>query len=184
MVFDITRFPIEGPILITPKVFADDRGYFFESYSKKDLHHAGIDCEFLQDNEAYSKKGTLRGIHFQHPPYAQSKLVRVAEGTVLDVAVDLRMSSPTYGQYIAVELTASRHELFFIPAGFGHGYLVTSDTAIFIYKCDQYYHPTAEGGVRYDDPQINIKWPDLHTPFQVSAKDSHLPLLRSLNHDW
>ncbi len=184
MVFDTTRFGIEGPLLITPKLFTDSRGYFFESYSKKDLCEAGITCDFVQDNQAFSNKGTLRGLHFQHPPYAQSKLVRVTQGNVLDIAVDVRRQSPTFGQYVAVELTATRCELFFVPAGFAHGYLVLSESAIFIYKCDQYYHPSAEGGVRYDDLDINIQWPTLDVPIQISTKDLVLPSLRDLNHLW
>lgn len=177
MIFEAEYFNIAGPVLIKPRVFADARGYFFESFSKRDLANAGIECDFVQDNQSYSTKGTLRGLHFQHPPFAQSKLVRVSSGSVLDIAVDIRSDSATYGQYIAVELTDQNHHLFFIPQGFAHGYLVLSDQAIFLYKCDNYYNPGAEGGIKYDDPNIKIQWPDLGTEFMISDKDNKLPYL-------
>jgi dTDP-4-dehydrorhamnose 3,5-epimerase len=177
MIFETEYFDILGPVLIKPRIFADDRGYFFESFSKRDFEKAGIDCEFVQDNQSFSSKGTLRGLHFQYPPHAQSKLVRVSYGRVLDIAVDIRPDSSTYGKYIAVELNDQNHHLFFIPQGFAHGYLVLSDHAVFLYKCDQYYQPTAEGGIKYNDPGINIKWPQLGTGFIISAKDNSLPYL-------
>lgn len=177
MIFEAEYFNIAGPVLIKPRVFADARGYFFESFSKRDLAKAGIECEFVQDNQSYSSKGTLRGLHFQHPPFAQSKLVRVSLGSVLDIAVDLRPDSSTYGQYVAVELTDQNHHLFFIPQGFAHGYLVLSDQAVFLYKCDNYYNPGAEGGLKYDDPNLKIQWPDLGTEFMISDKDNKLPHL-------
>lgn len=177
MLFEIEYFHIKGPILIKPRVFSDTRGYFFESFSKRDLEKVGIDYEFVQDNQSYSTKGTLRGLHFQHSPYAQSKLVRVSLGSVLDIAVDIRPESLTFGQYIAVELTDQNHHLLFIPQGFAHGYLVLSDHAVFLYKCDNYYQPGAEGGIRYNDPNIDIKWPDVGAEFMVSEKDKKLPYL-------
>ena len=177
MIFETEYFDIKGPVLIKPRIFADDRGYFFESFSKRDLEKAGIHSEFVQDNQSFSCKGTLRGLHFQHPPYAQSKLVRVSMGSVLDVAVDIRPGSSTYGRYIAVELSDQNHHMFFIPQGFAHGYLVLSDHAVFLYKCDNYYQPTAEGGIKYNDPALKIKWPELGTEFIVSPKDSSYPFL-------
>ncbi len=177
MIFEKELFDIEGPILIKPKVFSDARGYFFESFSRNDLLKAGISSEFVQDNQAFSSKGTLRGLHFQNPPYAQSKLVRVTQGSVWDVAVDIRVDSSTYGKYLAVELNDQNHHIFFIPSGFAHGYLVLSDTAMFLYKCDQYYHPHSEGGIRFDDPSINISWPVIDASFLISDKDKNLPFL-------
>ena len=177
MIFETEYFDIKGPVLIKPRIFVDDRGYFFESFSKRDLEKAGIECEFVQDNQSFSSKGTLRGLHFQYPPYAQSKLVRVSMGCVMDIAVDIRPGSSTYGRYLAVELSDQNHHMFFIPQGFAHGYLVLSDQAVFLYKCDNYYQPNAEGGIKYNDPAINIKWPDLDSEFIVSAKDNSYPLL-------
>ncbi|MBK6389787.1 MAG: dTDP-4-dehydrorhamnose 3,5-epimerase [Saprospiraceae bacterium] len=177
MIFEAEYFEVQGPVLIKPKVFADERGYFFESFAQKDLAKIGIDQPFLQDNQAYSHKGTLRGLHFQKNPYAQSKLVRVTSGKVLDVAVDLRKNSPTYGAHVMVMLDAVDHHLFYIPQGFAHGYLVVSDTCTFQYKCDQYYTPASEGGIRFDDPNLKIVWPDLSLDYKVSDRDQHLPLL-------
>lgn len=177
MIFETEHFEIEGPVLIKPKVFSDSRGYFFESFSKRDLTKAGIDCDFVQDNQAYSSRGILRGLHYQNPPHHQSKLVRVSQGKVLDVAVDLRPESKTYGKYIAVELSDQNHSIFFIPSGFAHGYLVLSDTAMFLYKCDNYYAPASEGGIRYNDPTVDIAWPLLDIDFIISEKDLKLPLL-------
>lgn len=176
MKFEAEHFNIKGLVLIKPKIFGDERGYFFESYAKKDLEAAGIQCEFIQDNQAFSSKGVLRGLHYQKESYAQAKLVRVTQGSVFDVAVDIRRDSPTYGQYATVVLSDTNHHIFFIPKGFAHGYLVLSDSALFQYKCDAYYHPAAEGGIRYDDPSLSVPWPSLNTPYQVSAKDLALPL--------
>lgn len=178
MIFEAEHFHINGLVLIKPKIFGDERGYFFESYAKKDLESIGIECAFIQDNQAHSSKGVLRGLHFQKDPYAQAKLVRVTQGRVYDVALDIRHGSPTYGQYAAVELTDTNHHIFFIPKGFAHGYLVLSESAMFQYKCDAYYHPAAEGGIRYDDPSLSIPWPRLDVPYQVSAKDLSLTLFK------
>lgn len=166
---------IEGVYIIEPRVFKDSRGYFFESFSKKDFDAAIGKVDFVQDNESCSTKGVLRGLHFQKPPYAQAKLVRCVVGRVLDVAVDLRKDSPTYGQYVTVELTEDNHRQFFIPKGFAHGFEVLSDVAIFQYKCDEYYHPESEGGLDPFDETLAIEW---STPLQeaiVSEKDKKHP---------
>jgi dTDP-4-dehydrorhamnose 3,5-epimerase len=177
MTFDTEHFHIDGLVLIKPKIFGDDRGYFYESYSKKDLKAVGIQCDFIQDNQALSSKGVLRGLHFQQSPYGQSKLVRVTQGKVFDVAVDLRAGSPTHGNYIGVELSDQNHHMLFIPAGFAHGYLVLSESALFQYKCDAYYHPASESGIRYNDPSLSIDWPQLDIDFQISGKDLNLPYI-------
>lgn len=166
---------IEGVFIIEPKVFKDARGYFFESYSKRDFDQAVGKIDFVQDNESCSTKGVIRGLHFQKPPYSQSKLVRCVVGKVLDVAVDLREGSPTYGQYVAVELSEDNHRQFFIPKGFAHGFEVLSDIAIFQYKCDDYYHPEAEGGLDAFDEELGIEW---QTPIEtaiISDKDKKHP---------
>ncbi len=180
MQFEVETFDVAGLVLIKPRIFGDARGYFFESYSKKDLLNAGIHADFVQDNQSYSSKGILRGLHFQKKPYAQSKLVRVSQGKVFDVAVDIRASSPTFGQYIGVELSDQNHAIFYIPKGFAHGYLVLSETAIFQYKCDDYYAPAAEDGLQYNDPDISIQWPVIDVPIRVSDKDAVLPRLKDL----
>lgn len=170
--------PIEGLRIIKPRIFGDERGYFYESYSAKVYAEAGITDLFIQDNQSFSRKGVLRGLHFQAPPFAQSKLVRVTSGLVYDVAVDLRLDSPTFGQYYGLELSASNHLQFYIPSGFAHGYLVLSETAIFQYKCNQYYQPSAEGGIRYDDQEICISWPPLDCSLEISPKDQKLNTLK------
>lgn len=150
---------IEGLVVITPKVFADERGYFMESYNEKDFEETlGINIKFVQDNQSGSIKGVLRGLHFQKE-FPQSKLVRVINGSVYDVAVDLREDSPTYGKYYGVILSAKNKKQFFIPKGFAHGFLVLSDVAEFAYKCDDFYHPNDEGGLLWNDPAIGIEWP-------------------------
>lgn len=149
---------IDGLVVLTPTVFPDSRGYFMETYSKRDFAEIGITQEFVQDNQSQSKKGVLRGLHFQKE-FAQSKLVRVIRGAVYDVAVDLRAGSPTYGKYYGVTLSAENKLQFFIPKGFAHGFLVLSDEAEFAYKCDDFYHPGDEGGLLWSDPNIGIKWP-------------------------
>ena len=141
----VTKTDIEGVLIIEPRLFNDARGYFFESYNRKNYEEAGITADFVQDNESCSTRGVMRGLHFQRPPYAQAKLVRCVKGKVLDVAVDIRKGSPTYGQHVAVELSEENHRQFFIPRGFAHGFAVLSDTAVFQYKCDNYYHPEADG---------------------------------------
>jgi dTDP-4-dehydrorhamnose 3,5-epimerase len=149
---------IEGIKIITPRVFPDERGYFMETYQKEDFVKAGIDLDFVQDNQSASKKGVLRGLHFQKQ-YPQDKLVRVIRGAVYDVAVDLRAGSKTFGKWVGVELSEENKKQFFIPKGFAHGFLVLSDYAEFVYKCSDFYHPGDEGGIIYNDPEIGVKWP-------------------------
>ncbi len=171
---NIIKTDIEGVCIIEPRVFGDARGYFFESYSRRDFAQVA-EVDFVQDNESRSCYGVVRGLHFQRPPYAQAKLVRVVEGTVLDVAVDLRAGSPTYGQHVAVELSAENHRQFFLPQGFAHGFAVLSPSAVFQYKCDNFYHPEAEGALAWDDPTLAIDW---HLPADqviLSDKDRHHP---------
>ena len=155
---DFSKTHIEGLIVITPKVFADNRGYFFESYNKRAWAEAGITADFVQDNESFSSQNTLRGLHFQKPPFTQAKLVRVLEGAVWDVAVDLRKNSPTFGQWFGVELSAENKKQFFIPRGFAHGFSVLTETAKFAYKCDNFYNKESEGAVRFDDPELTVDW--------------------------
>lgn len=150
---------IEGLKIITPEVFGDERGYFAETYRKDQFIEAGIDCEFVQDNQSSSVRGVLRGMHFQKN-FPQAKLVRVIRGRVFDVAVDLREGSPTFGKWFGVELSEENRKMFFIPRGFAHGFLVLSDKAEFHYKCDDFFHPGDDGGLRYNDPAVGIKWPD------------------------
>ena len=165
-------------VIIEPKVFGDERGYFMESY-RKDLFDKNVrEINFIQDNESKSKKGVLRGLHYQLPPFAQSKLVRVIKGKVLDVAVDIRKNSPTFGKYIAVELSEENKRQLFIPRGFAHGFLVLSDEAIFTYKVDNYYAPEYDRGIRFDDPDIGIDWNFPKEEIIVSDKDRNAPLLK------
>jgi len=167
--------PIEGLVIIEPTLFGDDRGYFSESYNKKKFEKAIGKISFVQDNESKSSKGVLRGLHFQKPPYAQAKLVRCIEGKVLDVAVDIRDGSETYGQYVSVELTGENKKQVFIPRGFAHGFLVLSESAIFAYKVDNSYAPTHDAGIRWDDPTLNIRWGVNERDVLVSEKDVKLP---------
>ena len=156
--FTFTQTEIPGVVVIEPQVFGDDRGYFMETYQKDQFAEAGIDKEFVQDNQSCSRKGVLRGLHFQIN-YPQDKLVRVVNGEVFDVAVDLREGSPTYGQWFGVLLSAENKKQFFIPKNFAHGFVVLSDTAEFVYKCTDFYHPNDEGGLAYNDPDIGVEWP-------------------------
>lgn len=170
--------PIEGVKILEPKLFGDARGYFFESFSQREFEEKVCKTTFVQDNESRSVAGVVRGLHFQKPPYTQSKLVRVVKGAVLDVAVDIRVGSPTYGQHVAVELTEDNHRQFFVPRGFAHGFAVLSDEAVFQYKCDNYYAPQSEGAIAWDDPELGIDW---HVPASdriLSEKDAHHPRLR------
>ena len=167
--------PIEGLIIIEPTVFEDDRGYFLESYNKKKLEEAIGKISFVQDNESKSSKGVLRGLHFQKPPYAQAKLVRCIEGKVLDVAVDIREGSETFGQHVTVELTGENKKQVFIPRGFAHGFLVLSESAIFAYKVDNSYAPTHDVGIRWDDSLLDIQWGVSESEVLVSEKDAKLP---------
>jgi dTDP-4-dehydrorhamnose 3,5-epimerase len=171
---------IEGLFEIFPKVFADSRGYFFECYSQKDFNAAGINLNFVQDNQSCSGRGVLRGLHFQknHP---QGKLVRVIQGEVFDVAVDIRLGSDSYGKWHAVVLSDTEQNQFYIPPGFAHGFLVLSEVCVFAYKCTDFYHPEDEGGILWNDPAINIKWPDLGAEYILSEKDKKLPSFSSLH---
>ena len=155
---NVIKTDIEGVVIIEPKVFGDSRGYFFESWSQKDFDELVRPIKFVQDNESMSTYGVMRGLHFQNPPYTQSKLVRCVKGAVLDVAVDIRKGSPTYGKHVAVELTEDNHHQFFVPRGFAHGFAVLSETAIFQYKCDEFYHPEADGGISIVDDSLGIDW--------------------------
>ena len=170
---------IDGVYIITPKVFGDERGYFMETYSDQDFKNVGLKYTFVQDNQSSSTKGVLRGLHFQKT-YPQAKLVRVLKGEVFDVAIDLREGSDTYGKYVGVVLSGENKKQLLIPRGFAHGFLVLSDTAEFAYKCDEFYHPEDEGGLPYNDPSINIEWPELDVEYKLSEKDGkHLPLSES-----
>ena len=172
---------IEGVFIIEPRVFGDERGYFLESFSERDFAAAtGLEVRFVQDNESRSKRGVLRGLHFQKEPYAQAKLVRVAQGRVLDVAVDIREGSPTLGKYVATELSGDNHRQMFIPKGFAHGYVVLEDDTVFQYKCDEYYHPESEGGIAWNDAQIGIEWPLSESELILSEKDLNHPTLKEL----
>lgn len=174
-----TRGELEGLWIFEPRLFEDHRGYFFESYNHKVFVEAtGFDGTFVQDNHSLSKYGVMRGIHFQKPPYAQSKLIRVLRGHVLDVAVDLRVNSPTFGKYQSVEISAENRKQFFIPAGFGHAFVVLSEEAEVLYKCDQYYAPSYESGIIYNDPYIGIQWPIHPEDMIISDKDKSLGLLK------
>ena len=170
---------IEDVFIIEPKVFGDDRGYFMETF-RKDLFEefTGLKIDFCQDNESKSKRGVLRGLHYQLPPFAQSKLVRVIKGSVIDVAVDIRKGSPTFGKYVAVELSEENKRQLFIPRGFAHGFLVTSDEAIFVYKVDNYYSPECDRSIRWDDPDIGIDWNFPKDEILVSDKDKNAPFLK------
>ena len=166
---------IEGVYIIEPKVFKDQRGYFFESYNKLSLESLGIDYTFVQDNQSKSSYGVIRGLHFQKPPHAQTKLLRVVEGKIIDVAVDIRKGSPTYGKHVAVELSAENFRQLLIPAGFAHGFSVLSETAIVQYKCTDYYHPETEGGIMFNDSDIDIDWGIPLDEAVVSDKDLKHP---------
>ncbi len=178
---EVEETKIKDVKIIMPRVFSDTRGYFFESYSERDFKEAIGDIKFVQDNESKSIAGVVRGLHFQKPPFSQSKLVRVVRGAVLDVAVDIRKGSPTYGQHVAVELTEDNHRQFFIPRGFAHGFAVLSDEAIFQYKCDNYYAPQSEGAIAWNDPALGIDWRVPTENRILSEKDMHHPLLADLD---
>lgn len=168
---------IPGVFIIEPKVFGDERGYFLESWSQRDFDAAVRPVQFVQDNESKSHYGVLRGLHFQKGKYSQSKLVRVVSGRVLDVAVDIRKGSPTFGQHVSCELSGENHRQFFIPKGFAHGFSVLSQEAVFQYKCDNLYAPAEEGAIAWDDPSLGIDWGLPLTDVQLSEKDKHHPLL-------
>lgn len=164
----VTKAPIEGLYVIEPAVHGDERGYFMETYSKRDMLEAGLDLDFVQDNQSMSVKGVLRGLHFQKE-FPQGKLVRVIKGKVFDVAVDLRSGSDTYGKWFGIELSDENKKQFYIPEGFAHGFLVLSDVAEFCYKCTDFYHPGDEGGLAWNDPEIGIEWPEVQGEYNGSA---------------
>lgn len=172
---EIIKTAIEDVLLIKPSVFGDQRGYFFESYSERSFDSAVGKIRFVQDNESRSSKNVIRGLHFQKPPYAQSKLVRVVRGRVLDIAVDIREGSPTFGRHVSVELSEDNHYQLFIPKGFAHGYAVLSDEAIFQYKCDAFYAPEAEGAILWNDPDLGIDWKVPANDAIISPKDQKNP---------
>ena len=177
---EVVETNIEGVIIIEPRIFKDDRGYFFESFSQREFEEKVCKTTFVQDNESKSGYGVLRGLHFQKPPFAQSKLVRVIKGAVLDVAVDIRKGSPTFGQYVSVELTGDNQRQFFIPRGFAHGFSVLSEEVIFQYKCDNFYSPQSEGAIAWNDPDLNIDWRIPVEEVILSEKDSKHPKLKDL----
>lgn len=178
---EIIKSDIEGVVIIEPRIFEDSRGYFFESFSEREFVEKVCNTRFVQDNESKSSYGVVRGLHFQLPPHAQSKLVRVVEGAVLDIAVDIRRGSPTFGKYVAVELSAENHRQLFIPRGFAHGFAVLSETAVFQYKCDNYYAPQSEGAIAWNDAEIGIDWRIPADKVILSAKDMAHPTLAECN---
>ena len=169
---EVIKTAIEGVVIIEPKVFKDQRGYFFESFSQREFEAKVRKINFVQDNESMSSYGVMRGLHFQRPPYTQSKLVRCVRGKVLDVAVDIRKGSPTYGQHVAVELSEDNHRQFFVPRGFAHGFAVLTDTAVFQYKCDNFYAPQADGGISIKDESLGIDWKIPTDKAILSEKDT------------
>ena len=183
---EIKKTSIDDVLIIEPKVFGDKRGYFFESFSQREFDEKvapilGHTINFVQDNESMSSYGVMRGLHFQRPPYTQSKLVRCVKGAVLDVAVDIRKGSPTYGHHVAVELTEYNHRQFFVPRGFAHGFAVLSETAVFQYKCDEFYHPEADGGISIIDDSLGINWQIPTAKVLLSDKDTKHALLKDFN---
>ena len=182
---NVIKTAIDGVVIIEPRIFEDARGYFFESFSQREFDEKvapilGHKVTFVQDNESKSSYGVMRGLHFQRPPFTQSKLVRCVKGSVLDVAVDIRKDSPTYGQHVAVELTEDNHRQFFIPKGFAHGFAVLSETAVFQYKCDEFYHPEADGGISILDDSLGIDW-RIKDKAILSDKDTKHPLLKDFD---
>lgn len=176
---------LHGCFILEPKIIGDERGYFMESFNEKTFQEAtGVKVHFVQDNQSYSTKGVLRGLHYQTGNHAQAKLVRVLHGEVLDVAVDIRPDSPTYGQYLSVVLSGDNQRQFFVPRGFAHGFLVLSDRASFFYKCDNFYDKESEGGIIYNDPDINIDWQFEINDMIISEKDKHLPTLKEARKVW
>lgn len=183
---EVLKTNIDGVLIIEPKIFGDKRGYFFESFSQREFDEKvapilGYTINFVQDNESMSSYGVMRGLHFQKPPFTQSKLVRCVKGTVLDVAVDIRKGSSTYGQHVAVELTEDDHRQFFVPRGFAHGFAVLSDTAVILYKCDEFYHPEVEGGINILDTSLGIDWKILVDKALLSEKDTKYPLFKDFD---
>ena len=181
MKMEVIKTNIEGVVIIEPKIFKDNRGYFFESFNEKEFKEKVADINFVQDNESKSSYGVLRGIHFQAPPFAQSKLVRVVKGKVLDVAVDLRKDSPTFGQWTSVILSARNHKQFFLPQGMGHAFVVLTKTAVFQYKCDNFYNKESEGAIIWNDKSLNIDWKVQEKDIILSEKDKYHPTLEEFN---
>lgn len=177
---NVIKTPIEGLLIIEPRVFHDARGYFVETYNEQRYREAGVDAMFVQDNQSCSTYGVVRGLHFQKPPYTQAKLVSCTKGRVLDVAVDLRKESPTYGKWFSVELSEENHRQFYIPRGFAHGFSVLSEQAVFTYKCDNLYHPETEGGLLLSDPDVAIDWQVPEDKRVISEKDTKHPLFKDL----
>lgn len=178
---EVIRTHIDGVVIIEPRVIRDARGYFFESYSKREFDEKVMPVDFVQDNESMSTKGVMRGLHFQRPPYTQSKLVRCVKGRVLDVAVDIRKGSPTYGKHVAAELSEDNHRQLFVPRGFAHGFAVLSDVAVFQYKCDNYYHPESDGGISISDDSLGIDWKIDPAEAILSEKDTKHPFLKDFD---
>lgn len=174
------KTPISGLLIIEPKLWADERGHFFESYSKKFFEDAGVHADFVQDNESFSHKGVLRGLHAQKEPFAQGKLVRVIQGKVLDVAVDIRKHSPTFGQYFRVELSGNNHRIFWIPPGFLHGFVTLEDNTIFNYKVTSLYHKESEIGIAWNDPDLAVDWGISEQEMIISEKDQILPFFKNI----
>ncbi len=177
---EIITTPIEGVVILRPKVFEDSRGYFFESFVQREFEEAIGKITFVQDNESMSRRGVVRGLHFQLPPYSQAKLVRCVRGNVLDVAVDIRRGSPTFGKHVAVEISGENHLQVYLAHGIAHGFAVLSDEAVFQYKCDRYYAPGSEGGIDAFDPQLAIEWPFDSSEMVVSPKDRQHPRLADI----
>jgi dTDP-4-dehydrorhamnose 3,5-epimerase len=173
---EVTKTNFDGLLIMQPKVFQDDRGYFFEYFRKDVLNNFGVDLEFVQSNESQSQKNVLRGLHFQNPPFEQGKLIRVVKGAVMDVAVDIRKSSPNYGKWFAYEINEINKTILWIPPGFAHGFLTLADNTIFQYECTNYYHKDSEGSIRWNDPTINIDW-KISDPI-ISDKDKFAPLFK------
>ncbi len=180
MPFNFVKTDIKGLVIIEPRKFPDDRGFFMETYKKSEFVSAGITADFVQDNHSLSSKGVLRGLHFQTDPHAQGKLVRVVKGAVWDVGVDLRKVSGTYGKWVGVELTEENGKMFYIPPGFAHGFLTLTDNTHFLYKCTAEYAPTADGGIKWNDPEVAVQWPLNGIIPSVSDKDERLPFLKDL----
>lgn len=179
---EVIKTPIDGVVIIRPKVFDDARGYFYESYNKREFDEKlGREVNFVQDNQSKSSRGVMRGLHFQRPPYTQAKLVRCVSGRVIDVAVDIRKGSPTYGQHVAVELSEDNKLQFFVPRGFAHGFAVLSEEAVFQYKCDNYYAPQADGGISIDDASLEIDWKIDPADALLSDKDKQHPMLKDFD---
>lgn len=181
LIVKIQETGFEGLYILEPRIFYDERGFFFESHNCDTLRELGFDINFVQDNQSYSKKGVVRGLHFQKPPFDQSKLIRVLAGQILDVVVDLRKSEKTYGKTYKIELSSANNLQLLVPRGFAHGFSVLSECAEILYKCDQYYHPEAEGGIHFNDPYLNIDWGISASEVLVSEKDNNLPIFDSVS---